>query len=94
VLGELLSGLGEGVLEIAKVSGPLLLAGVAKKHLTKMPNNLIPVTNGILGVGIGWATTGDPQQGAQLGLAAATGSVGVHQLFKIGARKWLKVQSL
>lgn len=94
MLGDLLSGLGEGLWAVAKTSAPLVLPGLAMKHLTRLPNNLIPVVNGVIGVGVGWAVTGDPNQGAQLGIAAATGSVGVHQVLKIGTRKIFGVKSL
>ncbi len=94
MFGELLSGLGDGLLTIAKTSAPLILPGLLAKHATKIPNESIPYVNGVIGVGLGWAMTGDPQQGAQLGIMGATGSVGLHQMLKMGARKWLKVESL
>lgn len=95
MLGDLLSGIGGGLLEVLKTAGPLLLPGLVMKHVTKLPNDLIPVVNGAIGIGVGWAVTGDPGQGAQMGVLAATGSVGMHQVLKMGTRKLFpKVQSL
>ena len=90
MLGELLSGIGQGLLEVGKASAPLLLSGAVVKHGGKLtswlPNDLIPYMNGVIGIGIGVATTHDPQVGAQYGVLAATGATGFHQVLKIGLR--------
>lgn len=92
-VGGLLSGISQGLLEVGKASAPLLVSGALAKHggrLTSwLPNNAIPLANGVVGIAIGVATTGDPQVGAQYGVLAATGATGLHQVLKIGARALL-----
>jgi hypothetical protein len=93
-IGSLLSGIGQGVLEVAKASAPLLVSGAVMKHGGKLtswlPNDWIPFANGVIGIGIGVATTGDPKVGAQMGVLAGAGATGLHQVLKIGARALLE----
>lgn len=94
MFSELLSGLGLGVLEVVKTSAPLLVTGALMKHggrlSRRIPNDLIPVANGVIGVVAGVATTGDAKVGAQMGILAATGATGMHQLLKITTRSLLE----
>lgn len=94
MLGDLLTGLGEGLLEVGKTAAPLLVSGAIMKHGGKLtswvPRGMIPVANGVIGTAIGVVVTGDPEQGAQYGILAATTATGLHQVLKIGARAGLE----
>lgn len=70
---------------VLEVALPAVVAGGVLKHVTKLPNNLIPLVNGALGAGVG-ALTGDAATAAHMAVVASLGGTGMHQLLKIGTK--------
>jgi hypothetical protein len=91
---DLLGDIGGGLLDVAKTAAPLVVSGAVMKHGGKatswLPKDAIPFANGAIGVAIGTAVTGDTEQGAKLGVLAATSATGLHQALKIGSRALLE----
>ena len=90
MFGELMSGLGDGLLATLKVAGPALVSGAVMKHgIKKLPNNAIPYLNGVLGMGLALGAGADPSTAVQAGIMTSISGTGTHQLLKVGARQLL-----
>lgn len=94
MLGELLAGLGDGLLEVVKTAGPVLLSGAVMKHgISKLPKGTIPIINGALGAGLAAIQGADAATAVQMGVMTSVAGTGTHQILKIGTRamadKWL-----
>ncbi len=88
MFGDILGALGGSFFDIAKVALPALATGVVIKHGRKLtgwiPNALIPVAGFAVGTAAGIASTGSVETGIALGVKAALGGVGIHQVVKVG----------
>lgn len=94
MFADLIAGLGDGLLVVAKTAGPALLSGAVMKHgISKLNNDAIPYINGVLGAGLAALQGADPSTAVQAGVLTAVGGTGTHQLLKVGTRaladRWL-----
>jgi hypothetical protein len=83
---ELFGDIGGSLFGAFKAVAPALGAGLVVKHAGKItdwiPNDAIPLIQIVGGAAVGALSTGDPAQGAAMGVAAGSGAVGLHQFAK------------